>query len=329
MDIDASQLRFWRRIEGGMYRLDDTVCRMRCVFCPTSLVRRDETALPGVAPHRTELVLAELDQILCGTPAEQPIRLTANDLMVFEGFFGILAAFHRHGRRLEFDTPGLRLADPELARAVSRYDIHVTVSCQAASDEVYTATTGNPQAFDLVRAAITNLRRFRISFGVNCVVTAINCASLLDIARFLLLEMQLDTFTLLQFYPEQALLDGNPDAWELLPPYPELDRQLACVGVLCVATGKRVQLFDVAPCQLRSRVVRNPYLYLDFIHGPRFEADSPTARYRSPHCDRCVIGDRCSNVSQRYVDRDAHMRFDADRVGRDLALRQRLRPWKV
>jgi len=42
-----------------------------------------------------------------------------------------------------------------------------------------------------------------------------------------------------------------------------------------------------------------------------------------------VIGDRCSNVSQRYVDRDARMRFDADRVGRDLALRQRLRPWKV
>ncbi len=133
MDIDASQLRFWRRIEGGMYRLGDTMCRMRCVFCPTSLLRRDETALPGVAPHRTELVLAELDQILSGTPAEQPIRLTANDLMVFEGFFGILAAFHRHGRRLEFDTPGLRLADPELARAVSRYDVHVTVSCQAAS----------------------------------------------------------------------------------------------------------------------------------------------------------------------------------------------------
>ena len=99
MDIDASQLRFWRRIEGGMYRLGDTMCRMRCVFCPTSLLRRDETALPGVAPHRTELVLAELDHILSGTPAEQPIRLTANDLMVFEGFFGILAAFHRHGRR--------------------------------------------------------------------------------------------------------------------------------------------------------------------------------------------------------------------------------------
>jgi len=44
MDINASQLRFWRRIEGGMYRLGDTMCRMRCVFCPTSL-------LPGLHPR--------------------------------------------------------------------------------------------------------------------------------------------------------------------------------------------------------------------------------------------------------------------------------------
>ncbi len=93
-----------------MYRLGDTMCRMRCVFCPTSLLRRDETALPGVAPHRTELVLAELDQILSGTPAEQPIRLTANDLMVFEGFFGILAAFRQYsGTRTSSLSSGIQL----------------------------------------------------------------------------------------------------------------------------------------------------------------------------------------------------------------------------
>ena len=104
-----------------------------------------------------------------------------------DGFFAILETFRRHGRRLDLDTPGLRLADPAFAAAVSRYDVHLTLSCQAASDEVYAAMTGNPHGFTLVRAAIDNLRHTRIPFGVNCVVTAINCGSLFDIARFLLI----------------------------------------------------------------------------------------------------------------------------------------------
>jgi len=34
-------------IEGGMYRLDGTVCRMRCVFCPTSAAREAEEISGG------------------------------------------------------------------------------------------------------------------------------------------------------------------------------------------------------------------------------------------------------------------------------------------
>jgi hypothetical protein len=75
---------------------------------------------------------------------------------------------------------------------------------------------------------------------------------------------------------------------------------------------------------VRSRVLLNPQLRLDFVHGPRFEPDSPTAHYRAPACDRCVVGDRCANVSQRYIEQNPHMRFDAERVNRELALRKRL-----
>jgi MoaA/NifB/PqqE/SkfB family radical SAM enzyme len=318
---------FWRCIEGGMYRLDRTMCRMRCVFCPTSAAppELDPQAVTGLP---TQLVLEELEQILAAAPADLKIQLTADDLTTFDGFLGILDAYRRHGRRFELDTPGLRLADEGFAAAVSKYDVYLTVSCQAASDEVYTAMTGNPRAFELVRAALTNLIRFQVPFGVNYVITAINCGSLFDIARFLLLEMGLPTFTLAHFYPEQFLLDLKPDAWDLLPSYAEVDKQLARIGALCTATDKRVQVFDVAPCQLRSRVVMNPRLLLGFVHGPRFEADSPTARYRSPECGRCVLTDQCATVSQRYIEQNPQMRFDAARVKRDLALRQRLLPPK-
>jgi MoaA/NifB/PqqE/SkfB family radical SAM enzyme len=305
-----------------MYRLDVTRCRMRCVFCPTSVAPPEP--LPGTIEPPTESVLAELEEILAAAPADLKVQLTADDLMAFDGFVGILEAFRRHGRRLELDTPGLRLADPEFASLVSKFDVYFTVSCQAATDEVYTAMVGNPRAFALVRAALENLIRFRIPFGVNCVITAVNCASLFDIARFLLLEMGLPTFTLALFYPEQFLLDGNPDAWDLLPSYRELDRQLARIGALCIATGKWVQLFDVAPCQLRSRVVTNPRILLKFVHGPDFSADSPTARYRSADCDRCLLNQRCSYVAHRYIERNPNMRFDAERVKRDLALRRQL-----
>jgi MoaA/NifB/PqqE/SkfB family radical SAM enzyme len=326
--MQQPRLQFWRRIEGGMYRLDETACRMRCVFCPTSVPLPQDVQPGESTPSRTDAIVTELDEILDATPPDEKVQPTADDLMAFDGFFAILETFRRHGRRLELDTPGLRLADPAFAAAVSRYDVHLTLSCQAASDEVYAAMTGNPRAFTLVRAAIDNLRHTRIPFGVNCVVTAINCGSLFDIARFLLFEMELATFNLLHFYPEQYLLDRKPDAWDLLPSYAELDRQLARIGVLCAASGKRVKVYDVAPCQLRSQVVRNPYLGLDFVHGPQFAADSPTPQYRSPSCDQCVLGDRCAMVSLHYVQRDPHMRFDAERVRRDLAVRERLRPWR-
>ncbi len=321
--MTAAGGKYWRAIEGGMYRLDQTACSMRCVFCPTSVtpLRRDAQAVP---PLPTQEVLEELESLLEAAPADQKVQLTADDLTTFDGFLDILSAYRRHGRPFELDTPGLRFADPDFAVAVSRFDVHLTVSCQAASDELYTAMTGNPRAFELVRAALTNLIRFRIPFAVNCVITRINCAELFEVARFLLLEMCLPTFTLAQFYPEQFLLDRNPDAWDLLAPYPEIDRQLARIGALCTATGKHVQVFDVAPCQLRSRVVLNPQLLLDFVHGPRFEPDSPTARYRASSCDRCVVGDRCANVSQRYIEQNPHMRFDAERVNRELALRKRM-----
>ncbi len=317
------QLQYWRRIEGGMYRLDETACTMRCVFCPTSV----EPPSTG-AQRRREAVLADLEHILDATPADQKVQLTADDLMAFDGFFDILDAFRRHGRRLELDSPGLRLADRAFVAAVTDYDVHLNVSCQAASDEVYTAMTGNPQAFRLVKAALDNLRRSRISFAVNCVATSINCGSLFAIARLLFGELGLPAFNISLFYPEAYLVERKPDAWKLLPSYRELDKQLARIGVLCTVMDRRVTLHDVAPCQLQSRVVRNPRVFFEFVHTPQFAADSPTARHRTASCDRCVLGERCATVSQRYVDERPDIRFDADRVRRDLAIRERLRPWR-
>jgi len=37
-----------------------------------------------------------------------------------------------------------------------------------------------------------------------------------------------------------------------------------------------------------------------------------------------AVGDRCANVSQRYIEQNPHMRFDAERVNREMALRKRL-----
>jgi len=108
---------------------------------------------------------------------------------------------------------------------------------------------------------------------------------LFDIARLLFGELGLPSFNILLFYPESSLVERDPDASN--PSYRELDKLLARIAVLCIVMNRRVTLHDVAPCQLRSRVVRNLHVSFNFVHTPQ---------------------------------------FDAERVGRDLAIRDRLRP---
>lgn len=329
----------WRPIEGGWYRLDDTVCTMHCVYCsagvaplmrPPSLAYRARRRLRlWTDTRRVDDIVAEVDRILAATPPTEQVHLTADDLMAFEGFIGILEAYKRHGRTMELITPGLRLADPAFAEQVSRYDIRLTVTCLAATREVYTAMTHNPEAYDLVRAAMANMRRLKIAFGVNCVITSINCGSLYDVARYLFEEVGLENFTMPYFYLEQGLLTEDPKAPDLLAPFDQLDAQLARIVELCEALDRSITLVDVTPCQLRSEVIGSPRVRFRFVHNPDFVADSPTAYYRAPSCDDCTLNGRCSHVSKYFHDRHPGMTFDAARVNRDYRKPEPRRPHRT
>jgi len=60
---------------------------------------------------------------------------------------------------------------PQLARPIQRVHQHGIMAALVAA-------VAMAAGFELVRAALTNLIRFQIPFGMNCVITAINCGSL-------------------------------------------------------------------------------------------------------------------------------------------------------
>lgn len=327
--------RYWRRIEGGWYRLDGVHCRLSCAYCITGqrhrqraagpkrdgllarlLGRRTPRELPQApVPLNEAAILSELRDILAATPANEALHLTADDLLETGPLFlKILDLYREFGRHMDLVTPGLRLADLEFARAVSGYDLQFTLTYLAHSPENYERLTDNPQAHAQVQAALRNLKTLGIPFGVNVVLTSANVSELSAIARYLYEDLGLGGFTLLNFYLEQCLLDVYKGAAELFAPFAELDGQLAQIAPMAQRLGRSLTLVDVPPCQLRKALILHPALDFTFVHQVGYDTDYPSDYTRDAACAACPLDASCPHISTNYLKAHPETRFDAAKI---------------
>jgi hypothetical protein len=197
-------------------------------------------------------------------------------------------------------TPGLRLADPAFANAVSRFPVSFCITYLAEDPKIYSAMTGNPRAQALVRKAISNMRRLKIPFHVNFVLTKANYKDLPQVARYLLIDEGQTHFTILNFYLERCMLEVYPDAHDIFAPLPALRRPLSEVKDLALRHQKDVALVDIPPCLLTPELRRCARFHFEFAHPPDFKPCSPTPMFGSKVCRRCALASRCSRVSLLY-----------------------------
>lgn len=348
MAAESLALAWWQRIEGGWYRLPGANCQLHCAYCAAGISRMPAPfqsffhggELPSYSESDRAEIVREVGLILDATPPGEPLHLTADDLLTFDGFIDVLEEFKRHSRHMDLITPGLKLADLDFARTLSGYDLRLTITYLAHSDAAYQSLTQNGQARSLIEQALRNLKRVGVPFLVNTVITRAGCAELVDIARFLFAEIGVRHFTAQMIYLEQGLLDNRARksereatalGWEangadLFAPFGELDRQLALVEALCVKLDRRVAIVDVPLCQLRPELIRSRHFEYSITHHPQFDTDSPTAYCRSDDCAGCPLDGRCCYISAAYLQKYPSTRVDAAKVGANwgpVAARQR------
>lgn|GEM_PF-7112346 len=285
-------------------RLEGVSCALSCCFCIVGETKRlgrvPEPSRSGAAPPPRAEILRDVDAVLRGAPPGRQAKIFADDILEFDGVLDILAAYRRRGQHCTLTTPGLRLADPAFARAVSRFDVSFCITYLARTPGVYAAMTDNPRAQDQVERAIANMRRLGIQFHVNCILTRHNLRELAGVARYILLEEAQSHFTIVNFYLERCLLEANPAASELFAPLPDLREPLSDIRKLVLRHDKDVALVDIPPCQLNPEIRRCARFHFEFAHPPDFKACSPEPMFNPPSCRRCVLAAQCSRVSAHY-----------------------------
>ncbi len=336
MAAECVALTWWHRIEGGWYRLPGAACQLHCAYCAAGISRmpdkigwfRRRKKRPSYSRSERAAIVREVGLILDATPPADPVHLTADDLLAFNGFIDVMEEFKRRGRHMDLITPGLKLASRRFVRKLSNYDLRLTVTYLAHSKAVYRSLTQNRRARALVVRGLWNLKRSGKPFLVNTVITGDGCSELAETARFLFEEIDVAHFTAQMVYLEQGLIDMRghnrrrniaPPGWEpngadLFPAFDELDRQLALVEALCAKLGRRVAVVDVPLCQLRPELIRSRHFEYSFTHHPEFDTDSPTAYNRSPDCAGCSLDGRCCYISAAYLQKYPNTRVDAAKV---------------
>jgi len=309
-------------IEGRYLRIVGVECGLACAYCVAGVRKRQihatahawpwrvlpwrrlglgSTPVHAIAlepivqtPQATSRLLTKLERTLARTPADVPLELTADDLLEVHGILDIFALHVRHQRSLSAITPGLKLADPDFARACSRFPVHFTLTLPSANPQVTDALLGRSGAHTTILRALQNLLRLDIPFGLNSIVTRDNVDGLATLARFVFEELRLTGFTLPVFYPERALLDADPQAIQLYPPLSRLNDQLEQIVDLCEGRDRRVTVVDVPPCRLSDRVANSEHVQLSFVS----HTDSPAPTYRIPKCATCPEDPDCCHFTE-------------------------------
>jgi len=317
-------------------------CALECVFCvegiakrarsrtysrlrakPESMSERIPRPLRGslralrqrlsvmLGGSSVEVLLRELDAALGQTPAEEVV-LAAHDILEMDGLFEALELCARHGKRVALISPGLRLADQGFARRLARRVSRLTITFLSDDPGTYHRMTGLASAHALVRRAIENLVALDVPLDVNCVVTSMNVQDLSGVATFLLEEMSLESFNIVGMVLERRHLEMDPDAVDLIAPYPMLDAELLQITCRCQGGPKRLALVNVPPCRLSEEVLQSGTVELT----PFGAAGDAAPRHSDERCAGCPYLEACPRVFEAYHQRHPRERANVELVRR-------------
>ncbi|HBL16716.1 MAG: hypothetical protein A2X36_13860 [Elusimicrobia bacterium GWA2_69_24] len=298
----------FRILETGDVFLTAPDCRLSCEFCSHGAEKRLGLGR-SPAPPDPARVLAGLERVL-DRSRSGPVRLAGWDILEFDGLFKLLDACRRRGRPVELVTPGLRLAESGFARRLAAYHPTVVVSCLARDPAIYARMTGLPDAQRLVDRAIANLRRLKLRFSVNFVVTRTNCAELLPVAGYLLEECGLGGFMAAFYSPDEGHSVLGAAAGELLVSFRRLNAELKRFAARYRTRGKRLDLCRIPPCKVSPGVRRSGCV----VFRRKDVADPVFREWRHPACAACSWDADCFHVSARYHERFPRETFPAASV---------------
>lgn len=265
----------------------------------------------GYMNRQVKNILSEFESVVAGDPSPE-IGLTAHDILEFRGILELLDICRRYNKRISIRSPGLRLADADFARQLSEYNPHFTMTYLSDDPDIYHRMTGNPDALDLVRKAINNLRNLKINFSVNCVATKYNYMDLMNVAAFLFGEIGLDCFALVFFIPERRHVELDPDIADLFVPYSKLNIELKKFAREYAGSGNSLSLCHVPPCKLDHEILdcRNIKCYTFSF------CDPDILKYKHQNCEMCKFNDSCAFVFQIYQEKYPDEDFPFERVNR-------------
>ena len=147
-------------------------CEQRCQFCPRSFdVRRPEPGAGDLVPRVRRHFVAFLQRY----PHRDVVMLSA-DILRWPDLMGLLDL--AHDRRVTLLTPGLRLADPEVAASFAGRDVRFDLTWLADDPETWARMTGRADAWERMHAAIDNLRRLGLPYRLSTVLNATNVHTL-------------------------------------------------------------------------------------------------------------------------------------------------------
>jgi MoaA/NifB/PqqE/SkfB family radical SAM enzyme len=298
----------------------DYRCNERCVFCAADL--------GGVVPveiRRPTLTLGRIREWLAGDvpgPGDRVV-LSGGEPTLHRELVPIAASLAAGGPEVVLFTNGMRLADPELARAVTeagvgRYEISLYGADAAAHD----AMTRRPGSFDRTLEGLRNLVALRREFGiwiaVRLLVSRGTVAANPDIVRRVASDVgAVDSFSLNHLVLSQDALDADAQvSWaEARASVNECARLVRGLGYGLDASTVPLCVFDpdtIGPAleaAVRLHVAaggtaaeRFEYRYLD----PLVPSDDPGPRTRAALPDVCVgcrLSNWCVRVERGYIHR--------------------------
>lgn len=312
----------FRTLEAGHFFFESADCRLSCLHCShgikkrlreASLVHRVIGRLSGLMAgirHRHMQTLAEFEE--CVASLEKPVCLSGHDVLQEESVLDLLEICRRHRRKVRIISPGLRLSDPEFAGRVAAFQPEITVTCLSRHAETFDRMTGYPGVKNLIERALSNLGELNASVSANFVATSDNCAELSDVAAYLHDTVGMQTFTVLNFFPDWVHYVLDSRTAERFARFGELDRQLARLTRSYRGSDRRICLWGIPPCKLSESVLTGGYV----TFSARDKWDPAYRVYRHRNCGACRFADKCFFVSRYYQDARPGGEFDHHKVNR-------------
>ena len=167
----------FRIVDHNNFYFERPDCRLKCLHCSHGIKKRlrESRRLHRLAGRLADRLakLSGLDEFEKRIgESTSAVSLSGHDVLEAQEIFTLLDVCKRNNRPIRIISPGLRLADPDFARAVTAYSPEFLLTCLSRRSDITARMTGHPEAQALAERALIHLRDLNANFSVNFVATS-------------------------------------------------------------------------------------------------------------------------------------------------------------